>query len=273
MYFDSHAHYDLKAFDHVRSDLLQKIHDLGVEAVVNCAIDHESNRVMFEKLKDYDWIYYSIGIHPNQVDTDWKFDQEWNLRMTAATMKYDRIVAVGETGLDYYRLTRDAEGNLDEESEIKKKRQKEWFRRQIEMSLFLKLPLILHIRDAHEDAISILKQYEDQFPKQYVGVVHCYNSGLDHARRYMDMGFLLGIGGSVTRVEHEELRDAVRKVPLTSLLLETDAPYVKPAGVSGKRNSSLNLPVIAEEVAKLKQIHVREVEQVTTENAKKLFRL
>lgn len=272
MYIDSHAHYDMKVFNRDRGELLSRLQNNGIEVVINAATKYESNFTMQEKLDAYDWVYYSAGIHPNHVGVADNMDAIWEKGLQSVCANKNKIVAVGETGLDFYRLNRNETGELDEESVLKVKRQYKWFRKQIELAICKELPLILHVRDAHQEAIDIIKEYVEDLPRQNAGVIHCFNGDLESALKYIDMGFYLGIGGLVTDIENQTLRNVVEKIPLSSIVLETDAPYVTPADVEEKRNSSLNIPIIAKEIAEIIGVSVEIVERTTTNNAKELFK-
>lgn len=273
MYIDSHVHYDMKAFNKDRETVLADIRQSGIDKVVNAAITFESNYEMREKLGMYDWIYYSVGIHPNRVGTDDSVDERWETGLLSLTVDKDKTVAVGETGLDFYRLNRNERGEFDEESVLKLARQYKWFRKQIKLAICMDLPLILHVRNAHTEAIDILKEYAEDFPEVNAGVVHCFNGTLDEAIEYIRMGFSIGIGGLICDEENSTLRDAVVGIPINKILLETDCPYVVPKGINEKRNSSLNLPMIAEAVAKIKGMDIAEVVNSTTNNTRVLFDL
>ena len=271
MYIDTHAHYDMKIFNKDREQLLEMLQNNHVEMVINAATRYESNFTMQEKLAAYDWIHYSAGIHPNHVGITDDVDEIWEKGLRHILSNSNKIVAIGETGLDFYRLTRTENNELDEISALKLERQYKWFRKQIELAICKQLPLILHVRDAHLEAIAVLKEYEEDLPSQNIGVVHCFNGDLESAYRYIDMGFYLGIGGLITDIKNQTLRNVVEEIPLSKIVLETDAPYVTPAGAEEKRNSSLNLPIIAQEISRLKDISVEEVENTTTGNAGNLF--
>lgn len=307
MYIDTHAHMDLKRFDADRRRLLQAIRNLEIEYLVNPAISYESNFEMIEKFSDYDWIMYAFGIHPNCVGNDEAYDEEWykgikkllsescNYSTGVKEKNYQRkVIAIGETGLDFHRISRDKDGNPDEIGMVNLNRQYKWFRRQIELSKLFDLPLILHIRDAdeqkirtannisdehdvgyvraHKEAIMILKEYKSICGNKEMGVVHCFMSDdYNDALEYMHMGYYLGIGGAVTYSENIKLKEIVRKVPLENIVLETDSPYIIPESVPGKRNTPLNIPIIAKAIADLKEISVEEVAEITTDNAKRLF--
>lgn len=229
--------------------------------MVNPAIDFESNVVMREKLREYEQVFYAAGIHPNKIEM-WSLEEDKEKENAIRNWaKEERTVAIGETGLDYYRI----------EDPVIHKREEIWFRKQIELAIEMDLPIILHIRssdarNADEDAIKILKEYRKHKLK---GVVHCFGAHPEYANEYLDMGFYLGIGGLIT-IE-DKLRAAINEIPLDRILLETDAPFVRPIGFAGINNSS-SIPVIASEIAMLKGISIEEVEKETTKNALKLFR-
>ncbi len=255
---DSHAHYDYIKFDEDRDEILKQCKDAGIDAVINPAITIESNITMRKKLEKFPWIYYGIGIHPKHMtEGDPEKNDAW-YEILENSLKGENIVAIGETGLDYaFQL-----------SDIQKEQQKYWFRYLLALGAKKKLPFILHIREAHEDAIPILREY----PLEQSGVVHCFHGDLKTAQIYVEeLGLYLGIGGKVTYPEEEDLRNAVAHIPLERILLETDAPFVMPKDCIGKRNTSLNLPTVVETIAELKGISEQEVIEVTTKNVKKLF--
>lgn len=264
MFIDSHCHYDQKQFDTNRFELLADIKLCGVGKIITPAIELESNITMYEKLditglskENLPEIYYTAGIHPTRT---WRngsvSEKEWENVLRNAVQN-DYVIAIGETGLDYHH-------QMDESMFAK---QYFWFHKQLEIAQEFKLPLVLHIRQADTDAIEVLKQY----PLKEGGVVHCFNGDIDTAEKYIELGLYLGIGGAVTWKEYFELRNTVKNIPLDRIILETDAPYVKPEWCIEKWNTSLNIPRIAIDIAELKNISAEEVESVTTANAEKLF--
>ncbi len=255
---DSHAHYDYIKFDGDRDLILNACKEAGIDFIINPAITMESNDDMRKKLKEYPWIYYAIGLHPKRLG-EWDNEKNHMWRQTLMRCVEDpKVIAIGEAGLDYsYELT-----------EIQKIQQKYWFRCLLDLAEIKDLPLILHIRDAHEDAISILREY----PLKQSGVVHCFAGDLETACIYVEeLGLYLGIGGKVTYPTEEALREAVEHIPLERILLETDAPFVKPKDCKGKRNTSLNLPEVVKAIAQLKGISEEKVVEVTTKNVQNLF--
>lgn len=304
-YIDTHTHMDHKRFDSNRKEVIELAHASGIELMVNPAIGFETNDGMRAILDKYDFIKYAVGIHPNCVGTDEEADAKWDtglIGLLSGSNESLKNVAIGETGLDFYRLTRDERGGLDEQGILTLSRQYSWFRKQLQLAGMLKLPVILHIRnaaaaairqtyglneniaveyvDAHKEAIKILKEFNENLLHDNKGVVHCFTSDRpEDAKEYIRMGYMLGIGGAFTYPENKGLKEIVREIPLEKIVLETDSPFVLPVGVPeneaypGRRNTPINIPFIAEHLAELKGISVDEVAAVTTENAKKLFRI
>lgn len=270
-FIDTHVHLDHYRFNSNRTEIIQAVNNSDIEILVNPAIEYETNFAMRQMLDGYDWIYYGVGIHPDRLGQDETVDEEWEKGLLQQVTK-EKVVAIGETGLDLYRISRDESGQVDERGVVSLGRQYKWFRKQLKLAALFKLPLILHIRDAHKEAIRVLKEYQEDLTLEVNGVVHCF-TGTDYedVENYVDMKYMLGIGGAVTYSENEELRDIVKRVPLEAIVLETDSPYVMPEGISGKRNTPLNIPYIAKVVAELKEIDIKEVERETTKNARRLF--
>lgn len=257
MLIDTHTHYDHKRFDCGRRELLDELRAAGIDVVVNAAISYESNFVMRRLLGSRPWVYFAAGIHPNYAAVqlpESDAEREAGLRELLGA---PRTVAVGETGLDYFRVREEAG----------RQRQRELFRRHLAMSAESGLPLILHIREADGDALAILRENRIG----YSGVVHCFCGGVRAAEAYLAMGFSLGIGGYVTYGEAEELRRVVRMMPKDRILLETDAPFVMPDGCGKGRNSSKNLPIIARAVADIRGMSAEEAAELTASNARRIF--
>lgn len=248
MIFDTHVHYDDEQFGEDREELLSSMQHNGVGAVVNVCSDVASWNKVRDLTEKYSFIYGAAGVHPDSVG-------ELNERRFAELrelLKRDKFVAVGEIGLDYY---------WDNES---RSIQKEWFIRQLHLAGELKLPVIIHSRDAAEDTLNIIRKYG----QGQGGVIHCFSYSVEMAREYVKMGFYIGIGGVVTFKNARKLKDVVQDIPLDFLVLETDCPYLAPAPNRGKRNSSLNLIYVAEQIAKLKGLSYDEVINRTEENAR-----
>ena len=172
--------------------------------------------------------------------------------------RHDKVVAIGEIGLDYHYP------NTDKEA------QKKWFRTQLTLAAELKLPVCIHSREAAQDTFDIM---QEQNAENIGGVIHCFSYGWDMAQKFLDMGFYLGIGGVVTFKNSKKLKEVTEKMPIERLVLETDAPYLAPEPFRGKRNESSYLTYVVDEIAKLRELSREEIIQITEGNAKKLYRL
>jgi len=252
MIFESHAHYDDEAFEEDRDVLLASMEAGGISHVVNVAASLRGIDDTVALMEKYPFVYGAIGIHPDEVGDL----NEEVLERIRTLCKHEKTVAVGEIGLDYY---------WDKE---KHDIQKYWFERQMEAARSEKLPFIIHSREAAFDTLDMSKGLR---AGDIGGVLHCFSYGKEIAREYLNMGLYLGIGGVVTFNNAKKLKEVVEYAPLTSLLLETDCPYLAPVPYRGKRNSSLYIPHIAEAIAEIKNVSYEEVVEVTHENARKLF--
>lgn len=252
MIFESHAHYDDEAFEQDREELLASMQARGIGAVINVSASAEGIERTVELTQRYPFIWGAVGVHPDEVGT---MDSGTLERMRELCGE-EKIVAVGEIGLDYY---------WDKENHD---RQKEWFVRQMDVAREMKKPIIVHSREAAADTLQVMK---DARAGEIGGVIHCFSYAKEMAREYLNMGFYLGIGGVVTFKNARKLKEVVEYAPLESVLVETDSPYLAPVPNRGKRNSSLNLPYIIEEIARIKQVSAAEVERITEANARKLF--
>jgi TatD DNase family protein len=254
MIFESHAHYDDKQFDPDREELLSSMKANGIGTIINVGSDFASCKRTLEMMEKYAFIYGALGIHPSDIADLNEEVYEW-LRSSAALPK---VVAIGEIGLDYY-------WDKDEETQS---RQRYWFCRQMELARELSLPVIIHSRDAAEDTLKLMKGiHAEQIP----GVIHCFSYSPELAQEYVKMGYYIGIGGVVTFKNAKKLKETAACIPLDRILLETDCPYLSPEPNRGKRNSSLNLPYVAKEIASLRGITEEEVREATRQNALRLF--
>lgn len=254
MIFESHAHYDDEVFDKDREELLRSLREHGIEYVINVGASLAGCKNTLRLTEEYPFLYGAMGVHPGETG---ELDEEsfaWLKEQCAA----DKVVAVGEIGLDYHW----------EEPEVSV--QKQWFERQLELAREVDLPVIIHSRDAAKDTLDIMRAHR---AGEMRGVIHCFSYTKEIAREYLQMGFYFGIGGVVTFKNAKKLKEAVQYIPMDRILLETDSPYLAPEPHRGQRNSSLNLPYVAEEIAALKEISREEVEEITSDNAKRLFRI
>lgn len=251
MIFDTHAHYDSSQFQEDREELLNSMQENGVGTIVNSGASWKSVTEVVELAEKYPFLYAAVGIHPDEVGDL----SEERFEFLKKQCQHEKVVAVGEIGLDYY---------WDNEShEVQKK----WFVRQLNLARELDLPVIIHSRDAAEDTLHIMKEYG----KGLRGVIHCFSYSKELAEEYVKMGFHIGVGGVVTFKNGKKLKEIAAAIPLERILLETDCPYLAPEPYRGKRNSSLYIPYIAEEIANLRGITSEEVVAQTEKNGKELF--
>ena len=253
MIFDTHAHYDDKQFDPDREELLGQMEDGGIGVIVNASAAVDSWDRVLELTRKYPCIYGMIGVHPDEVGD---LNEETFARMRQL-LKDEKIVAVGEIGLDYY---------WDKE---KHDLQKKWFLRQLELARQEGFPVNVHSREAAADTMELLKEHGQGMNV----IVHCYSYSREMAEEYVKMGYLIGVGGVVTFKNAKKLKEAVQAVPLSHIVLETDCPYLAPEPYRGKRNSSLNLTYVAQAVAELKGVTAEEVIRATEENARRFYKI
>lgn len=254
MIFESHAHYDDEAFDEDREELLISLREHGIDKVINVGASLESCRITLDLMEKYSFIYGAMGVHPSETAELNQENFAWLREQCAA----DKVVAVGEIGLDYHWK--------EPEPQV----QKVWFERQLMLARETGLPVIIHSRDAARDTLDMIQALH---AGETGGVIHCYSYTKEMAREYLQMGYYFGIGGVITFQNSKKLKEAVEYIPLDRILLETDSPYLAPEPYRGKRNSSLNLPYVAQAIADLKGVSYEEVVEVTEENAKRLFRM
>ena len=253
MIFESHAHYDDEAFNDDRDSLLSSMKDNGVEYIVNVSADFESIDPIYELTQRYDFVYGTVGVHPGAAKnmTQERFEY---LKKAASR---DKIVAIGEIGLDYYW----------EKEEAQKSNQKEWFVKQLQLAKDVNKPVIIHSRDAAADTLEIMKsEWADR-----EAVIHCYSYSAEMAKVYAKMGYYFGIGGVLTYKNARTLVETVESVPIEQLLLETDCPYLSPVPNRGKRNDSTNLRYVAKKIAEIKNMPYDAVVEITAQNAKRFF--
>ena len=252
MIFETHAHYEDEAFDTDRQELLASLPERGIECVVDVSSSVNSIDKVLELTEHYPYIYGAVGIHPG----DSMHLSEELLSRIKEKAKHPKVVAIGEIGLDYYWDTPDRET------------QKKWFSRQMELARELKLPLVIHSRDAANDTYQLMKEAKAE---ELGAIIHCFGYGVEQAKQYLNKGFYLGIGGVVTFTNGKKLKEVVAYAPIDQLVLETDCPYLAPVPHRGERNQSLYLTHVAKEIAKLKNLETAEVIRITNENAKKLY--
>lgn len=251
--FESHAHYDDDAFNDDRNELLADSRKNGIDYIVEVGASVETTNSAIELASKYDNVYAAVGAHPSETAP---LTEEFIKFIRQQALSNEKVVAIGEIGLDYYWPEPDEQI------------QKKWFLRQLDVAVETKKPVIIHSRDAAKDTLDILS-----LPQYNVlnGVIHCFSYSPEMAKIYADMGYYIGVGGVITFKNARKLVETVEQIDLSHILIETDSPYMAPVPNRGKRNDSRNLRYVAEKIAEIKGISPQEVIEVTRNNAKKLF--
>jgi len=252
MLIDSHAHLEMKEFDSDRWEVIERARQAGIDCIVTVGTNLNLSRKALSIACQYENIYATVGVHPHDVSAvcDKTFD---DLKVLAEDPK---VVAYGEIGLDYFR-------NLSP-----REKQIEMFGRQLELAAELKLPVIIHDRDAHEETLSLIKSSGVRH-----GVFHCFSGDWAMARQCIDLGFYISVPGVVTFDKSKVLQEVVRQAPIDSILLETDCPYLAPVPHRGKRNEPSFIVHTAKKVAGIKGMTWEDVAQTAARNTRKLFGL
>ncbi len=259
MIFETHSHYTSNHFKSNLNEILQSLPENGVCGVIDCATDYENALEVIALAEKHSFIYAAVGIHPQSlIEEDsstlarFKGDFQAELLEIEKLLNHEKVVAIGECGLDYHWP-------------VPKKEQNEMLILHLELAKKHNLPIILHDRQAHADMYDILKQHK---PK---GVLHCYSGSASDALWITQQGLYLGIGGVITFANSNKLQETVREIPLEHLVLETDCPYLAPVPHRGKQCNSAMIIHIAQKIAELKNIDVSEVLKATKANAHKIF--
>lgn len=254
MFIDSHCHLDrldLSPYENSFDNLVSAISDAEVDHMLCVSIDLESYPAMLELVAGYNNISTSVGVHPNDKDR-----HEPSVSELVELAQHPTNVAIGETGLDYFR----SEGSLDW--------QRERFRRHIRAAREASKPLIIHTREAREDTINIL---QEENAAEVAGVMHCFTESWDMAQAAMDMGFYISFSGIVTFNSAKELKEVAKKVPLERMLIETDSPYLAPVPFRGKPNIPAYVGKVAEHIAELRETSVQIIAEASSKNFRQLF--
>ena len=250
--FDSHAHYNDEKFDTDRYEIIKAVYDSGVTKLVNVGYDTYSSKKAVEIANNYDFIYATCGISPNDVQN---VDIDSQISSLTALLPNKKIVAIGEIGLDYYW------------NKENKDIQKEYFIKQIELANKFGLPITIHSRDAINDTIEILKEN----PVNKKGIFHCCMQNEFLIQEALKLGYYISFAGAITFKNAKHADDVIKLVPLEKLLIETDSPYLAPEPKRGTRNDSRNVRLIAEKIANVKQISIEQIAKQTYQNAMKIY--
>lgn len=251
--FDSHAHYNSEQFDEDREEVIKEIQDKGVIAVMNCGTDVSSSKDTIALCEKYDIFYGAVGIHPSDA---FNVNDEM-IEEIKELAKHDKIKAIGEIGLDYYW-----------EENPSKEEQKNAFRRQMRLAEELSLPVIIHDRDSHADTLEIMKEFPN-----VKGVVHCFSGSAEMAVECVKLGYYIGITGVITFKNAKKIIDVCKAIDLNRILVETDAPYMAPVPMRGKRNQSSYIEYVIDKIAEIKGVSGKEVSDKTIENTKLIFNI
>ncbi|MGM0831083.1 MAG: TatD family hydrolase [Bacillota bacterium] len=254
MLFDTHVHLNAEQFDEDLEEVISRAREAGVEKMVVVGFDRPTINRAMELIEQYEFLYASIGWHP--VDAIDLKDED--LAWIEELSNHPKVVAIGEMGLDYHW------------DKSPKDVQKEVFRKQIHLAKKVKLPIIIHNRDATQDIVDILRE---EGAEEVGGIMHCFSGSPEIAQECVDMNFYISLGGPVTFKNAKKPKEVAKEIPLEKLLIETDCPYLAPHPNRGKRNEPAYVKLVAEQIAELKEVSLEEVENITTENAKKLFNI
>ena len=248
--FDSHAHYDDGWFDADRDELLASLPSKGVCGIVNNSVDLDNAKRVIALAEKYDFMYAAVGVHPENLEGL----PDDMLSQLAALTGHPKVVAIGETGLDYHW-------------DIPREEQRRVFEEQLRLSLELKMPIVVHDREAHGDVFDLLRKYRPN------ALVHCFSGSVELMREAVRLGCVISLGGVVTFKNARHSVEVAREIPLDRLLLETDAPYMAPVPFRGKRCDSSMILFAAEKIASLRGITTQELLSITADNARRFYRI
>ncbi len=251
-FIDTHCHLD--KLESNPEETVEEAKQEGVNTMVTISVDEESFDFVSKAVKQFKDVYGTVGIHPHDAS---EFSPKLEKSIRKMAREQDKLIAIGETGLDYHYMNSSSED------------QQFAFRKQLRIAVEVNLPVVLHSREAEADTINILKE----IPVPAFGVAHSFTSSLMMAKKLLDMGWYLGINGIVTFKNAEDLREIVRWIPMDRLLLETDSPFLAPIPFRGKPNKPAHIPIIASFVAELRNITIEHLAEKTSENAQRLFRI
>lgn len=250
MYIDSHCHLSKEYYESL-DEIINKAKENKVNTLIISGCDKNGIIEGLDIINKYENIYMTIGFHPSEANITTDEDLLW---LEELIEENNKIIAVGEIGLDYYWV------------KDNKELQKDLFKKQLDIAARLNLPVIIHSREATKETYDMLKEYDLK------GIIHCYSGSLEMAKEYIKIGYKIGIGGVVT-FKNTNLVDVVKEIDIKEITLETDSPYLAPTPYRGKQNSPEYIPLIAEKIAEIKEITKEEVGKITTNNIKELFNI
>lgn len=259
MFIDTHCHLDFPDFKNEVHTVIGRAIDAGVRRVINVGVDFETSKKSVDLARKYPEIFAAVGIHPHSAND---LDIETKQKLLSIT-NHQKVVAVGEIGLDYYYLKRASQFS----NYPTREQQIFCFEQMLDLSIELRKPVIIHCREAEADTYAILKSFE----KDIRGVVHCFSGDFDFAKKILDLGLSISFTGNITFKKNLEVKKIIESIPLRSIMIETDCPYMTPEPFRGKRNEPANVVRVAEEIARIKKISLAEVERETTKKAMNFF--
>ena len=253
MFYDTHAHFDDRAFDSDRDALLGSMAEMGVTLINNIGCDVQSSKNAIALAEQYPFVYATVGHWPGYTDTM----TEETIERYREMAKHPKVVAIGEIGLDYHY------------DDVPREVQRYWFDRQMQLACEVGLPVVIHEREAHGDGLEIVKKWADRVS----GVFHCFSGSAEMAKEIVKLGWYVSFTGVVTFKNARRALEAVAAVPMDRIMIETDCPYMAPTPYRGKRNHSGYVPKVAEKIAEIKGLTTGEVAKITMENGRRFFRI
>jgi TatD DNase family protein len=254
MFIDTHVHLNADQYDEDLQEVIDRALENNVTKMIVIGFDRKTIERAMDLTEKYDFIYAVVGWHPVDAIDCTPEDLQWIEELAA----HPKVVGIGETGLDYHW------------DKSPKEVQQEVFRKQIQLAKKVQLPIIIHNREATEDVLRILKEEKAE---EVGGVMHCFSGSVETARESIDMNFMISLGGPVTFKNAKKPKEVAELIPIEHLMIETDAPYLAPHPYRGKRNEPSYVPLVAEEIARLKGLTIEEVGEKTTKNAEQFFKL
>jgi len=259
---DSHAHIDFPDFNKDREEVLARARQQGVDTIITVGTDLSSSRFSLQIAREHKDVFTTVGFHPHNASRL----QEDDLRQMAKLAGEEKVVAIGEIGLDFYRNTSPRQQQL------------EAFQRQLDLAAELGMPVVIHCRQAHKETLDILSRWVETISPsanngRLLGVLHCFSGDISLAERYIEMGFLISLPGSVTYPSAQDKVEVAQWVPLDKLLVETDSPFLSPQRYRGRRNEPSYIPLIVDKIAQIKGVPVETVARATAGNTIRVFQL
>ena len=259
---DSHAHIDFPDFNKDREEVLARARQQGVDTIITVGTDLSSSRFSLQIAREHKEVFTTVGFHPHNASKL----QEDDLRQLAELAEEAKVVAIGEIGLDFYR------------NSSPRQQQLEAFQQQLDLAAELGMPVVIHCRQAHKETLDILSRWVETISPlanngRPLGVLHCFSGDISLAERYIEMGFLISLPGSVTYPSAQDKVEVARWIPLDKLLVETDSPFLTPQLYRGRRNEPSYIPLIVDRIAQIKGLSVETMAQATAANTVSLFQL